>query len=768
MLLVVLICVTLVALPLLMACTIRNPTPTPVPTRVLPSTIGTPSSITLPSGNDVKIDSTLLDVAAAYNAGGQAAAEAKARETGLLSEQDELRLTLVLTDTNTQPVVDKVKSLGGKVAAAAENLVDVLFPLQTAINSLSGNNSQNFLQELAAMTTVREVRVTPIPRNEGITYPPGTTIEELQPLIQALVVEGVAVSGADKWHAAGYKGKGVKIGIIDGGFGGYESLLGKELPQSVNLKSFRPNGDAGKDVHGTAVAEIVYAMAPEAEIILCPIYGDASYVQAVKYLVDEAKVDVIQQSQGWHDTRGDGTDKRSDQVNYANEHGVVYVKSAGNEADAHYTATFNPGPTGRHQFASNKERIRVQGPSDDNYILLHLTWDAWSGEGVNYDLYLVDEAGTKLASSRNVQQGTNGKPPYEYIEYQGKPGVRYYAVVEAVNTTAKVRFDLFGKNTALETITPGSTPSGSISNPGEAEGAFTVGAVNYQDDKLEEYSGQGPTFDGRAKPDISGLARVTTAAYKGEPFYGTSASAPHVSGAAALVIGAQPNATPEQVKAFLQKNAKDLEEPGLDNKTGFGRLALGPPENAKGTVQPSPSATAQAATFTDDFSNTQTGLQNRDETAYASGRYVIKPNAANRAAWATYGTNYTNATIEATVQITAPAGGAAGLVFWQTGSGDYYAVLITNDGYFQLTRLQNSRWTAVTPWTKSAAIKANEPNKLTVTFNGPQITMQANGQSLGVTQAPAAGKGRVGFIASTFGQPGMNAAFDDFKVTTLP
>ena len=72
MLLVVLVCVTLVAVPLLMACSIRNPTPTPVPTPALPSTIGTPSSITLPSGNDVKIDSTLLDVAAAYNAGGPA------------------------------------------------------------------------------------------------------------------------------------------------------------------------------------------------------------------------------------------------------------------------------------------------------------------------------------------------------------------------------------------------------------------------------------------------------------------------------------------------------------------------------------------------------------------------------------------------------------------------------------------------------------------------------------------------------------------------
>ena len=766
MVLVVLVCLTLVMVPLLMACSVRNPTPTPVPTPVLPSSIATPSSLTLPSGSELKIDSTLLDVATAYNSGGQTAAEAKARETGLLSDQDELRITLVLTDTNTQPVVDKVKSLGGKVPATAENLVDVLFPLKTAMDSLGGTGSQNFLQELASLTTVREVRVTPTPRPEGIILPPGATIEEIQAQVQALIVEGVATSGADQWHAAGYKGKGIKIGIIDGGFGGYEALLGKELPQRVTLKSFRPDGSAGKDVHGTAVAEIVHAMAPEAELYLCPIYSDASYAQAVKYLVDEVKVNVIQQSQGWHDTRGDGTGFRTDQVNYANGKGILYVKSAGNEGDTHYMGTFTPGTTGRHRFSGSKERIRVEALGD--YILLHLTWDDWNNPTVNYDLYLVDEAGTKVASSRNVQ--SSQKPPYEYIEYQAKTGVTYYAVIEGVNTQQAVRLDLFGKNTDLENVGAGSSPSYSISNPGDASGSFTVGAVNYKDDKLEPYSGQGPTFDGRMKPDIAGLARVSTAAYKGEPFYGTSAAAPHVSGAAALVFGAQSGATNDQVRAFLQKNAKDLEEAGPENKTGFGRLALGPATSAQAPAQPAASApaTANGPAFTDNFGSPQSGLPNGGETTYGSGRYTITPNAANRASWATYGTPYGDATLEATVQLTAPSGGAAGLAFGQTGGNDYYAFLITNDGFYQIAQLQNARWVAVTPWQKSPAIVANGPNKLSVQLNGRQITILANGQNLGATQAPAAVSGRVGFIATAFGQTGVNAAFSEFKITPGP
>ena len=591
---------------------------------------------------------------------------------------------------------------------------------------------------------------------------------EIQPLIQALVVEGVATSGADKWQAAGIKGKGIKIGIIDGGFGGYEALLGKELPQKVTLKSFRPNGDAGKDVHGTAVAEIVHAMAPEAEIYLCPIYGDTSYAQAVKYLVDEVKVNVIQQSQGWHDTRGDGGGFRAEQVDYARSKGVLYVKSAGNEGDSHYTGTFSPGTTGKHQFARGKERIVVEPQNDDNYILLHLTWDAWSGDAVNYDLYLVDDVGTTVASSRNVQQGT-AKPPYEYIEYQAKAGVLYYAVITAVNTQRAVRLDLFGKNTSLENVGAGSTPVSSISNPGDAEGSFTVGAVYYKNDKLESYSGQGPTLDGRRKPDISGLAGVTTAAYKGEAFYGTSAAAPHVSGAAALVFSAQPGATAAQVEAFLMKNAKDLEEPGPESKTGFGRLALGPPENASTVVQPTASTAASSRPgFSDNFSNPQSGLQNGGETTYAGGKYQIAPNAANRAAWATYGYAYANATVEATAQLNAAAGGAGGLVFWQTGNNDYYTFIISNDGFYQIARLVGGRWTTLTPWTKSAAIVANGPNKLGLQLNGAQITVQANGQALGTAQAPAAGTGRVGFIAATFGQPGATASFSEFKITPGP
>ena len=55
---------------------------------------------------------------------------------------------------------------------------------------------------------------------------------------------------------------------------------------------------------------------------------------------------------------------------------------------------------------------------------------------------------------------------------------------------------------------------------------------------IEFFSSRGPTLDGRLKPDISAIdgVGVTAAGSFENPFFGTSAAAPHVAGEAALVL----------------------------------------------------------------------------------------------------------------------------------------------------------------------------------------------------------------------------------------
>jgi subtilisin family serine protease len=56
-------------------------------------------------------------------------------------------------------------------------------------------------------------------------------------------------------------------------------------------------------------------------------------------------------------------------------------------------------------------------------------------------------------------------------------------------------------------------------------------------------------------------------------FLGTSASAPHVAGAFALLSGKTPYSL-EQIYAILQNRAVDLGPAGKDNQFGYGRLNL--------------------------------------------------------------------------------------------------------------------------------------------------------------------------------------------------
>ena len=97
---------------------------------------------------------------------------------------------------------------------------------------------------------------------------------------------------------------------------------------------------------------------------------------------------------------------------------------------------------------------------------------------------------------------------------------------------------------------------------------------------IEPFSGRGPTTDGRVKPDLVGPDGTSSSIYGPangclSGFLGTSAATPHVAGAAALVLDAQPGLGPTDVQGILEQRATPAGAAGKDSTWGWGRLALG-------------------------------------------------------------------------------------------------------------------------------------------------------------------------------------------------
>ena len=105
----------------------------------------------------------------------------------------------------------------------------------------------------------------------------------------------------------------------------------------------------------------------------------------------------------------------------------------------------------------------------------------------------------------------------------------------------------------------------SVTDPGNADDVITVGAThrNYPHTYgVSFFSSRGPTGDGRLKPDLVAPGERIHAPFRegwGD-LDGTSMAAPHVSGAAAMLLARYPEliAQPRRVKQILCDSATDL------------------------------------------------------------------------------------------------------------------------------------------------------------------------------------------------------------------
>jgi serine protease AprX len=177
----------------------------------------------------------------------------------------------------------------------------------------------------------------------------------------------------------------------------------------------------------------------------------------------------------------------------------------------------------------------------------------------------LNERGTKIIHGANlslsiphdVRNYACGRTPVcDEAERLTKSGV---TVVAAAGN--------FGYNEyqTIKGVVPGYSAI-SITDPGNAQHVITVGATHRfrpHTYGVSFFSSRGPTGDGRVKPDLVAPGEKIEAALPGSDYGtkdGTSMAAPHVSGAAALLMARHSELTddPEAIKRILMQTATDL------------------------------------------------------------------------------------------------------------------------------------------------------------------------------------------------------------------
>ena len=442
----------------------------------------------------------------------------------------------------------------------------------------------------------------------------------------AKITEGVDLTGANILHDKVYRGTGVKIAVIDIGFKGLtEAISHGELPSDVKTHDFSGLGLQTEYKHGTACAEIIHDMAPDAELHLLKLGDEIDGYEVIDYCIDN-NIDIVSLSVGTFGSGpGDGTGSVDEAFDQLRDAGILVVASAGNYGNSSYEEEGTVITVGAHWEGSFTDRdldtYHEFKPNDSNSeynvigafpiwdddgnpstseVSISMRWDDWLNSDIDYDMYLYEfdyenqQIGNLVASSTTYQAGT--QPPVEYISMDIPDSAtegRFYALkIKRSNTEIPTGTKLeiylggtsmfvpFMQTDGYVNLSAVSTPSGSIAEPADAESVFAVGAIDYTKwttGPQEDYSSQGPTNDwngstARTKPDIMGPDGVTTYTYGDSSFYGTSAAAPHVAGMAALFLSINPYMTTDELQELLAQNAVDMGVSGKDNIYGSGRV----------------------------------------------------------------------------------------------------------------------------------------------------------------------------------------------------
>ena len=447
-----------------------------------------------------------------------------------------------------------------------------------------------------------------------------------RPLTGTVNSQGDRTHRADDARASfGLSGAGIRIGVLSDSYnalgGAPADVASGNLPGPGNpLGHLTPvtvvQDFAGATDEGRAMMQIVHDVAPGAQLFFATAdvseAGFAANIVALRNAPNNC--DIIIDDVFYFDEPVFQDGIVAQAVNTVTAAGALYFSSAGNEGSVakgtagYYEADFNDAGSPAFTFPGGAKSGTIHNfgtlgsPVNGDIIaaagfVYNLNWSDPAGASANdYDLFVVSSTGTVKASSTNIQSGTQN--PYEQIS----PPALAAGDRLVVFKTAAAAMRAFALNTLRGRLTVATT--GQTHGHSSAAAAFSVAAAPAvapgpypaafgASSPVETFSSDGPRrvfYDAagtaltpgnvlfgtnggavRAKPDITAADGVSTTLSGGlNPFYGTSAAAPHAGAIAGLLKSANPSLTPAQIRTILTTTAVDVESAGFDNISGFG------------------------------------------------------------------------------------------------------------------------------------------------------------------------------------------------------
>ena len=531
-----------------------------------------------------KLGSLLSQLADAHEGGGDEKALRRAEELGLRHFEGEKpgEVTVIVEPYDGKDVGsidrDDIARRGGEIVGESESFLRV----KTSIRAL---------RKLGDHADVRMVR-TP-------------TVARALDGLGANISESVALTGASSLQLAGSTGAGVKIAIVDLGFIGLASTIAAgEIPASTVkvLLSGQTGASFLESVtnHGCGVTEHVADMAPGAQLYCIRVRDEVDLQNAATYCKNNG-IRIANHSVGWvNSSYYDGSGPISSIINTSATSGnVLWCIAAGNEADRHWRGTWTDADNdGFLDLGNGVEDYLTMIGSESYPVQLFLNWNQYGHSVTDLDLYVYNSSNQVVANSVAFQSGTQLPTESVSFTYSAAQAPYRIRVYHYTGPTAGLDVTLFSFNHSFTA----AVPSSSLMDPACAPGAFAVGAIAQSvyaqaNPPLEYYSSQGPTNDGRLKPDISAPDGTTSKTYGFQGSFGTSFASPTTAGAAALILQRNPSLSTAQLGAALKKLAIDVGPVGPDSQYGAGKLAL--------TTNAPPVANAQSVTTTP---NTPVGI----------------------------------------------------------------------------------------------------------------------------------------------------------------